>query len=301
MTQKLKLGLVSKTFYYAPVWAAVEQGYFADERLDAEIAYTGSGVQIDALLSGDMDIAIAPPEGVLQNAYAGGPLRLVAGNSGKLSHWLMARHGIKTIEDLRGRTFGILNKVEGSFFHFQELAVKHNLHYPVDYDVQETGGAPSRHYALLAGTLDAGLQSVPWCFLGEDLGLTKLADISDYVPDWQFNTVNANLHWCQKNPDTATAALRALLRGVRWTYANREESARICARHMEIESKYTLRAWDYFTSLGKLTEDMRINVPGLEKVIDAQIKAGLLPPDSRGLLQRYVDQTWLDCVHPVMS
>jgi ABC-type nitrate/sulfonate/bicarbonate transport system substrate-binding protein len=296
----LHIGLVSKTFYYAPFWAALEQGYFDDEELGVNFSYTGSGVQIESLLNGSMHLVVAPPEGVLQNAYASGPLRLIAGNSGKLSHWLMARPEIKNIEDLRGRTFGILNKVEGSFFHFQELAVLHNMHYPGDYEVQDTGGAPSRHHAMLAGTLDAGLQSVPWCFLGEDTGLTKLADISDYVPDWQFNTINANLNWCQKHPALATAALRALLRGVQWTYANREASARICARHMEIELKYTLRAWDYFTSLGKLTEDMRVNVPGLEKVIDAQIKAGLLPEDARGRQQRYFDQTWLDCVQPVM-
>ncbi len=300
MAQRLlNLGLVSKTFYYTPVWVAIEQGFFKDEGLDARLSFLGSDVQNQALLGGELDIAIAPPEGILQNAYAGGPLRLIAGNSGKLSHWLMALPDIKTIEDLRGRTFGILNKTEGSFFHFQVLAEKHNLFYPGDYEVEDTGGAPARHRALVAGTLDAGLQSVPWCFLGEDLGLTKLADISDYVPDWQFNTVNANQHWCRENPAVATAALRALLRGVHWTYANREASAQIAARGMEIEPKYTLRAWDYFTSLEKLTRDMRITETGLEQVIDAQIRAGLLPADAKGTLARYIDQIWLDSVRPV--
>lgn len=298
MKQHLNLGLVSKTFYYTPVWAAIDQGFFADEGLDVEISFLGSDVQIQALLDGALDIAIAPPEGILQNAYAGGPLRMIAGNSGKLSHWLMAVPDIKTIEQLRGRTFGILNKTEGSLFHFLELAEKHGLEYPGSFKVQDTGGAPARHRALIAGTLDAGLQSVPWCFLGEDLGLTKLADISDYVPDWQFNTVNANLGWCRRNPAVAEAFLRALLRAVRWTYANREASAGIAARHMEIEPQYTLRAWDYFTSLGKLTEDMRINVPGLDKVIEVQVKAGMLPADAKGSLQRYVDQTWLENIQP---
>ncbi len=30
----LHIGLVSKTFYYAPVWAALEQGYFDEEELE---------------------------------------------------------------------------------------------------------------------------------------------------------------------------------------------------------------------------------------------------------------------------
>ncbi len=290
---ELKIGLISKTFYYTPIWVAIEKGFFAEEGLEISLSFLGSDAQIQALVDGSLDITIAPPEGVVQNAHAGGPLRIIAGNSAKLSHWLMALPHIKTIEDLRGRTFGILSKTEGSFFHFQVLAEKHNLHYPGDYEIQETGGAPSRHRALMAGTLDAGLQSIPWCFLGEDMGLTKLADISDYVPDWQFNTVNANLSWCQSNPETAVAALRAILRAVHWTYAHREEAAAIAARGMEIDFKYALRGWDYFTSLEKLTRDMRVNEPGLDMVIDAQVRAGLLPADAKGNLQRYIDETWL--------
>ncbi|MES2979940.1 MAG: ABC transporter substrate-binding protein [Pseudomonadota bacterium] len=290
----LKLGLVSKTFYYTPVWVAIEKGLFADCGLSVELSFIGSDIQIQSLLSGKLDIAIAPPEGIMQNAFAGGPLRIIAGNSGKLSHWLMAQPDIKTIEDLRGRTFGILNKTEGSFFHFQVLAEKHNLFYPGDYEIQDTGGAPSRHRALMAGTLDAGLQSIPWCFLGEDLGLTKLADISDYVPDWQFNTVNASLPWCREHPDLTIATLTALQRAVDWIYAHREESADIAARNMEIELRYALRAWDYFTSLEKLTRDMRVNKTGLDEVIEAQIRAGLLPPEGRGHVERYIDDTWLD-------
>jgi ABC-type nitrate/sulfonate/bicarbonate transport system substrate-binding protein len=292
-TRPLKMGLVSKTFYYTPVWVAIEKGMFRDAGLSVELAFLGSDIQIQSLINGTLDITIAPPEGIVQNAFAGGRLRIIAGNSGKLSHWLMAQPDIKTIEDLRGRTFGILNKTEGSFFHFQVLAEKHNLFYPGDYEIQNTGGAPSRHRALVDGTLDAGLQSIPWCFLAEDLGFTKLADISDYVPDWQFNTINADQRWCEENPQVTTAALSAIQRAVDWIYAHREESADIAARNMDIEPRYALRAWDYFTSLEKLTKDMRINMPGLDKVIDAQIRADLLPPEARSNVHRYIDETWL--------
>ena len=62
MKQLLRLGLVSRTFYYTPVWAAVELGFFSDEGLDAEPAFTGSEAQNQALVDGDLDIAIAPPK-----------------------------------------------------------------------------------------------------------------------------------------------------------------------------------------------------------------------------------------------
>jgi hypothetical protein len=37
--------------------------------------------------------------------------------------------------------------------------------------VKETGGVPPRHKALLEGSIDAALQSVPWNFVAEDAGL----------------------------------------------------------------------------------------------------------------------------------
>jgi ABC-type nitrate/sulfonate/bicarbonate transport system substrate-binding protein len=293
-TRPLKMGLVSKTFYYTPVWVAIELGMFRDAGLSVELAFLGSDIQIQSLKNGALEVTIAPPEGIVQNAFAGGSLRIIGGNSGKLSHWLMAQPDIKTIEDLRGRTFGILNKTEGSFFHFQVLAEKHHLFYPGDYEIQDTGGAPARHQALVAKTLDAGLQSIPWCFLAEDMGFTKLADISDYVPDWQFNTINADLQWCEANAELAVATLQAIQRAVDWIYTHREEAADIAARNMDIEAKYALRAWDYFTSLEKLTRDLRINRPGLDEVIAAQIRGGLLPAAARGEMERYIDETWLN-------
>lgn len=291
---ELRLGLVSRTFYYVPVWAAVDQGFFADEGFDVTLDFIGGAEQNLGLLGGTLDLSIAPPDGILQNAQQGGPLRVIAGNSGQLSHWLMVRPGIASIEDLRGRVFGMLNRREGSLYHFIELAERHGLHFPGDYEVVETGGAPARHHALLRGEIDAGLQSVPWCFLGEEMGLRKLADISDYVPDWQFNTVNASVDWCRADGARATAALRALLRGVEWTYANREAASLLAARHMEIDPAYTRRAWDYFSSLGKLERDMSINEAGLLKVIDALVRGGMLSAAGATDLSRSVDTTWID-------
>ena len=293
MTRKFKVGLISKTFYYTPVWAAIEQKFFEAEGLELDLSFIGSDAQCERLLAGTLDIAIAPPEGIVQNVEAGGTLRLVAGNSGQLSHFLMAQPDIKTIEDLHCRLFGILSKTEGSFFHFQEAAEAHGLFYPDDYRVIETGGAPARHQALQDKSIDAGLQSVPWCYLAEDLGFNKLCDISDYVPDWQFNTINVELKHANAARAEVEGFLRALLRGVEWVYANADASAAIAAEHMQIEPKYARRAWDYFTGNGKLTRNMQINYPGLTKTIQAQIKAGLLKAGADQALERYVDDSFL--------
>ena len=290
---RLELGIVSRTFFYMPVWAARDQGYFGAEGLDVNVSIFGNASQVEPLLSGKMQVAIATPESVLQNAAAGGPLRIVAGNTGKLSHALIVNPRFSKIEDLRGATFGILNKTEGSFFQIQEMMARHGLHFPADYKVKEMGGVPPRHKALLEGSIDAGLQSIPWNYVAEDAGFKSLADVSDYVPDWQFVSVNVNNDWAKANRAVLVRFLRALSQATDWIYAHRAEAAAIAQRELPTRKDYAERAWDYYTKTGALTPDLSINRKGLQKVIDIQIEAGLLPKNAARTADPYIAEDYL--------
>jgi len=292
--EPLAVGMISRTFYYVPVWAAEQQGFFAEEGLQPDLQIIGNDAQTSQLLDGKLQITVAPTEGILQNVQAGGPLRMIAGNAGKLSHYLIALPKYNRIEDLKGAKIGILSLKEGSFFHFQEMAAKHGLTYPGDYEVVSTGGAPARHKALEAGTIDAGLQSIPWSYVAEDEGFHNLGSIVDYIPDWQFTSYNVNDDWAQKHPEVVTAFLRAVLKGTDWMYENRDAAIALAAEKLGIKQEYAARGWDYFTQAGTITRDLRINEPGLLKVIEIQKKAGLLPADASTDPTTYVDYRYLD-------
>jgi len=291
---RIEVGIVSRTFFYVPVWAAREQGFFASEGLDANITIFGNASQAEPLLDGRMHVAIATPEAILQNAAAGGPLRIVAGNTGKLSHELIVNPRFSRIEDLRGATFGILNMTEGSFFQIRELMARHGMRYPADYKVKEMGGVPPRHKALLEGTIDAGLQSIPWNYVARDAGFRSLADINDYVPDWQFVSVNVNGNWAVANRQILVRFLRALSRATAWVYANRAAAAGIAERELPTRRDYAERAWDYYTRTGALTPDLSVNRKGLEKVIEIQIEAKLLPNNAATSPDAYILQDYLN-------
>lgn len=42
---------------------------------------------------------------------------------------------------------------------------------------------------------DAGLQSGPLSYMAEDAGFSNLAATTDFIPDYQFTTVNADRGW----------------------------------------------------------------------------------------------------------
>ena len=293
MADKLNIGLVSRTFFNLPLWAAMENGGFAAANLEVTTEILGNAPQTPPLLDGSLHAFIGGPEAVLQNVNTGGPLRIVAGNTGKLTHSLIAAPRFARIEDMRGATVGILNKVEGTFFQLKEMMAAHGLHYPGDYEVKDTGGVPPRHKALLEGSIDAGLQSIPWNYVAEEAGFKNFGEVSKYVPDWQFVTVNANNDWAKANRPVLEGFLRALARATEWVHANRGLSAVIAERELPTRRDYAERAWDHYIGTNALARDMAVNRKGLDKVIATLMEAGLLPKDASTSTATYIVDDYL--------
>ena len=293
MPDKLAVGLVSRTYFNMPLWIGIEHGHFADEGIEIESTIFGNASQVEPLLEGQFQAFIGSPEAAIQNAAAGGPLRIVAGNAGKLVHSLIARAPFKRVEDLRGGMIGIFNFKEGTFFHVKAMLAAHGLHYPADYKVKETGGVPPRHKALLAGEIDAGLQSVPWNYLAEEAGMNNLGEASDTVPDWQFVCINVNRQWAAANRELLVRFLRAMRRGTEWLYANRTASSVIAARELPATLNHAERAWDFFTGTNALTRDTSVNPRGLKAVIATLKETGHLPPAASAEPAFYVDDSYL--------
>src|SRR6476620_9429733 len=88
----IQVGLIDRTFFPQPVFVAIQNGYFADEGLNANIRFIRSGEgQAAGLTKGDLHIVMSSPEGIIHNAERGGPLRMIAANSGKLSHFIITQ------------------------------------------------------------------------------------------------------------------------------------------------------------------------------------------------------------------
>lgn len=293
MPDKIAAGLVSRTYFNMPLWAGQQHGFFADEGLEVEGTIHGNESQVPPLLDGRFQVYIGSPELAIQNQAEGGPLKIVAGNAGKLVHSLISRAPFKRIEDLRGRMIGIFNDKEGTFFHAKAMLAAHGLNYPGDYQIKHTGGVPPRHKALLAGEIDAGLQSVPWNYVAEEAGMNNLGDVIAYVPDWQFVSINVNSEWANKNRDVLVRFLRAMLRGTEWLYANRAAASAIAARELPAPINHAERAWDFFTGTDALTRDVSVNLKGLAAVIATLKETGLLANSASDDPGAYLDDSYL--------
>ena len=140
----VKVANVSRTLFSLPLWVAQQRGFMKEQGIETTSTIFDSAEKINtALRSGEMQIAMGTPEAVIIDAYKGGTLRLIAGNTRKLPHFIIARPHIKTLADLRGANFGILSEKEGSTYVVQDIVKKLGF-TSADYRMTVVGGAPTR-------------------------------------------------------------------------------------------------------------------------------------------------------------
>src|SRR3954454_24494896 len=66
--ETIQVGLIDRTFFPQPVFVAIQNGYFADEGLNANIRFIRSGEgQAAGLTKGDLHIVMSSPEGIIHN------------------------------------------------------------------------------------------------------------------------------------------------------------------------------------------------------------------------------------------
>ncbi|MDR3563075.1 MAG: ABC transporter substrate-binding protein [Negativicutes bacterium] len=272
-TSRLRIGFVSRTFYRAPVWCGLELGLFAAAGQELELIILDSTAgATEGLKDGSLHLAIATTEGVMEDVDHGGSLRIIAGNSSRMSHYLVAQPRYKRIEDLRGAVVGVASVTEGTTFQVRDILARHGL-APADYELRAAGGAQTRARLLAEGKIDAALQSIPWNYVAEDDGLRTLADVNDYVPAYQFTTINTNLRWAEANRSAVVDFLRVMRQATEWLFAYPAASAPIVARELGIKTEYALRACSDFTRKGIMPSDLSISAPGLAAAYTAVLTA----------------------------
>lgn len=105
----INLAEVSHTIFYAPQYAAIQNGYFEEEGMEINLILTpGADKVAAALLSKDADIGLSGSEATIY-VYNGGEqdyLKTFAQLTQKDGSFLVSRTPIEnfTLEDLRGKT-----------------------------------------------------------------------------------------------------------------------------------------------------------------------------------------------------
>src|SRR5688572_15071247 len=234
---KIRVGYIGLTCE-APIFSAVENGYFKEEGLDVELVRCQWAQYKDVLALGGFDITHHLVMYFLKPIELGLDVKFTAGiHRGCLRVQAGTKGNIHKIEDLRGKRIGVPGMGTPPFV-FANRVLGANGIDPSREIQWKVFPAGELGLALDKGLVDAVANSEP-------IGTLLLADgkvrnIADQAVDPPYKdeyccAVIVNGKFLKNNPQAAAAGTRALLKGAKWVNTNPAAAARL-----SVEKKYIL-------------------------------------------------------------
>ena len=294
VAQTLKVGITSKTLFYLPYYLAQKKGLYAAENLKVELILIGrSDVQLQALIAGELHFASMNPDGIIVINEKGGNLKVIAGTDNAAPYILVGGKAYKRLEDLKGAKLGVSSLRGGGTSILLDFLKSKGLQHPRDFAmVVVTGGTSARLTALESGAIAGAVLGIPYSDIAIDQGFNRLGDTLEVIPVYQFNALNANPAWTEKNRSTVVRFLKAHIRSLRWIYEHPDQAAEFFTSEMGVKPPYARRGVDYFTKNKIFPIDGAVTLEGLKLNIEVQARDGVLkeplPPP-----EKYVDLSYL--------
>jgi ABC-type nitrate/sulfonate/bicarbonate transport system substrate-binding protein len=161
-----------------PIWVGVEKGLFRKHGVDPRALQTRSGpIMMATLASGGAPLVWAAPSSALNASVSGMKLGCFAVGNNKVPRELIARKGIDSIEDLRGKTFGV-QSIGGGFW-LSTMVVLDALSIDPDkykLNMRVIGDTATVTQALITGNVDAAVVPYSFADMAKRAGARALAD-----------------------------------------------------------------------------------------------------------------------------
>ena len=232
---KIRVGYIGLTCE-APIYMAVEKGFFNEEGLDPVLVKCDWSNYKDVMALGGFDIThhlvmyfLKPIEQGLDVKFTGGIhrgcLRVQAAVNGK----------INSVEDLRGKRIGVPGMGTPPFIFANRVLSAHGID-PSREITWVVFPAGELGLALDKGEVDAVADSEPIGTLLVASG--KVKNVADQAKDAPYSSeycceVIVSGKFLAANPKAAAAATRALLKAAKWVQTNPAAAARL-----SVEKKY---------------------------------------------------------------
>lgn len=219
----INLGEVTHSPFYAPLYVAIEKGYFAEEGIDIDLSLiSGANNVAAAVLSGDIDVGFCGPEATIY-IYNGGEkdyIKTFAGLTKRDGQFIVAREKIENFswsmlegkEVLAGRIGGM---PELNF----ENALKNSDIEKSDVNINTAVDFAALTSSFISGEGDFVNLFEPNATLLEKMGyghvVTSIGSASGEMP---YTAFNARASYIEENENLLRKFDKAISRGLE--YAN---------------------------------------------------------------------------------
>ena len=217
---KLVLNEVAHSIFYAPMYVAIEEGYFEEEGIELTLI-TGFGADktMTAVLTDEADIGFMGSESTIYT-YAGGTEDYVvnfAQLTQRAGNFLVSREPVSDFswDMLKGKT--VLGGRAGGMpeMVFEYILEKNAIDPVTELTIDQSIDFGSTAAAFSGGQGDYTIEFEPHATMLEEKGdgyvVASLGEDSGYVP---YTSFSAKKSFLENHPDTVQAFTNALQRGM---------------------------------------------------------------------------------------
>lgn len=289
--EKLRVGQGSISLQSGLMYIAKDRGLFAKYGLDVETIYIpGGSTNIHVLISGNLDLSqLSGAPGAAAN-LEGADIVYFAGLLDKLNYQLITRPEIKSVEQLKGKKFGVSRFGSSADFGMRAMLKRLGVDPVKDASILQIGDEPSRIAAIKSGNIDGTVANAPFGLEAERLKLFVLADsVKMNIPF--FNTgLLGSRRFLDKQEGKVMNFLRAYLEAIKILKTERDYSIKALAQFTRVSNlKSVAESYDYFVK--QLEPVPYPSVTAMQAVVDQIAESN---PKAKGIdAKNYINDRYL--------
>ena len=257
---------------------AIEKGLYKELGIEFNNVEWSSNDEVLSLITrGEIDFADGDPSAYIPGISNGVPAKLV-GNMWRYSgcYWLIAKDGIDSIADLKGKTVGTAAAAGGMKLSVLKMLESEGIGED-DVELVANGVYQGAYATFTSGEVDATIIHNPYAALAEAEGTGHILGRAwDYIPDYYTGTLIASDHIINEEPEKLQRVITAYYKV-----------------HEEVKNEY----FDEFIAWAaeKMNTDEEVMRKAVESEIDVWTDYPVIPVDrvnnTIDILHQY---GWLD-------
>jgi len=224
---------------YAGFYAAVENGYYAESNIEVVLNAGGPEINpIDEVNNGNAQFGITSGDSLITARADGQSFVAIATifKENPLAITSLKRDGIKSPDDLIGKTVGVYSLDLSNFFDLPFLALmsrtgleRDSMNYALIEDFQGANEIKAGNMDAMSGMF-ATDQQVMAKQAGDELNFIYY---KDYGYDVYINTIFVTEEFRQSNPDLIRRFIQATIKGYQYAIENTDEVAQLALTYDE--------------------------------------------------------------------
>jgi len=215
--EKIRIACANRGAGTAPVFSAVEGGYFKENGLEPElIFYAGHSRSLPALIAGEADFTNAvSPELISINMQNKGDAVIIASAISRSAQQVCARPGLMSRDDLRGKRWGVLARGDADECSIAMAFERWGWDIQKDAKIVAVGsGGPRLDLLLDPGKVDAAIMHAPEPFQAMKRGWNFVEDFGRLDVAFQNSCAATTKRFLKAKPDLVLKYVRAYCQGV---------------------------------------------------------------------------------------